>query len=124
MTIRSDALSWLRVHNISGGHLVASKRYAPDESWTKEKAWWIQVPASAIRAGKTIHILCQSQPGTKQFRHLEVPAQFFQEHLDDLATIREDKINLFLAADEGVEFEDQRGSGHVSFARFEQAHVE
>ncbi len=121
MTLRADALRWLAARKVQGGHVVTSKRYAPDESWTKEKAWWIQVPAAAVREGKTIHIVCETEPGAKSFRHLQVPAEFFQEHLDAFATIGDDKINLFLSADEGIEFEDQRGPGHVSFAQFELA---
>ena len=100
--------------------MVASKRYAPDESWTKKKAWWVQVPSAAVRAGKIIHIVCEAEPGAGTFRHLQVPATFFVQHLDEFATIGEDKINLFLSADEGIEFEDQRGAGRVSFAQFEQ----
>lgn len=120
MTIRSEALRWLAKRNVRGGHVVTSKRYAPDESWTKEKAWWVQVPASAIKEGKTIHVVCEAEPGSSKFRHLVIPAKFFQQHLDDFATIGQDKINLFLAAEEGIEFEDQRGPGHISFAQFEQ----
>ena len=120
MTIRSDALRWLEARGITGGYVASSKRYAPDESWTKEKAWWVQVPASAIRAGQDIHIVCQADFGSRDFRYLRVPAQYFQEHLDDLATIGDDKINLFLAAEDGMEFQDQRGPGRISFAQFEQ----
>lgn len=120
MTLRADALRWLADRKVAGGHVVTSKLYAPDESWTRETAWWIQVPAAAIKNGETIHILCEAVPGTKKYRHLAVPAEFFQQHLDDFAMIGEDKINLFLSADEGLEFEDQRGPGRVSFADFER----
>lgn len=120
MTIRSDALRWLAAPKISGGHVVTSRRYAPEKSWTKEKAWWIQVPAAAVREGEFIDIVCEAEPGTRQFRHLRVPAKFFADHLDDFATIGDDKINLFLSADAGLEFEDQRGPGRISFAQFEQ----
>lgn len=120
MTIRSDALRWLAARGVKGGHVITSKRYASDESWTKEKAWWAQVSAAAIRAGKVIHIVCEAEHGANTFRHLRVPAEFFQKHLDDFATIGDDKINLFLAADDGIEFEDQRGPGRISFAQFEQ----
>jgi hypothetical protein len=121
MTIRSQALEWLAGRGTtSEGHIVASKRYAPEESWTAEKAWWIQVPSSAIRADKEIHILCEAERGAGTFRHLKVPASYFQEHLDELATIGDDKINLFLSAEPGAEFRDERGPGHVSFAQFEQ----
>jgi hypothetical protein len=120
MTIRSDALRWLAARGVVGGHVVISKLYAPDESWTKEKAWWVQIPPSAIREEKTIHIVCEAEPGAGQFRYLRVPAVFFHQHLDSFATIGEEKINLFLAADAGIEFEDQRGPARISFARFEQ----
>lgn len=118
MTIRTDALKWLAKQKVRGGHVVASKRYAPDESWTKDKAWWLQVPASAIRGGKTIHLLCEKEPGARTFHHLEVPARYFEEHLDDFAIIGEDKINLFLAATERDWLRDLRGPGRRSFTQF------
>ena len=74
-----------------------------------------------MRAGKLIHIVCEAEPGSRDFRHLQVPAAFFLEHERDLATLRPDKINLFLAADPGIGFQDQRGSRRVSFAHFETA---
>lgn len=120
MTLRADAKRWLAARNVPSGHLVTSKRYAPEESWTKEKAWWIQIPWSAVRDGKLIHIVCEAEPGSGDFRHLQVPAAFFLQHDQDFATLHPDKINLFLAADPGIEFEDQRGPGRVSLARFEQ----
>lgn len=120
MTVRSEALRWLARRRVTGGHVVTSKRYSPDESWTKEKAWWVQVPLSAIQQGKPIDIVCQVEPGQTDFYHLRVPAAFFVEHSKAFATIGEDKINLFLAAEPGIEFVDQRGSGRISFARFKQ----
>ena len=122
MTTRARAIEWLEKHGVEGGHIVASKRYAPEESWTKEKAWWIQVPARAVRDEQVIHIACEFEPGADEFHHIEVPAAFFQEHLDDFATIGDDKINLFLAAEPGIEFQDQRGPGKVSFAPFVKDH--
>lgn len=120
MTIRSDAIRWLASRGVTGGHTVTSKRYAPEESWTRATAWWVQIPAAAVRRGAVIHIVCQAGPGTQHFRYLRVPSSFFQEHLEDFATIGDDKINLFLAAETGIEFKDQRGPGRLSFAHFEQ----
>lgn len=119
MTIRAEALRWLAGCKASGGHVVTSKWYTPDESWTKENAWWVQVPAAPVREGKVIDIVCEAGPGTHRFRHLRVPAAFFQQHLDGFATIGDDRIDLFLAADAGHEFVDQRGPGRISFASFE-----
>jgi hypothetical protein len=121
MTIRADALRWLAKRTVvSGGHVVTSRRYPPEESWTRAEAWWVQVPTSAIRAGKIVHIVCEAERESNTFRHLQVPSSFFLQHLDEFATIGEDKINLFLSADEETVFEDQRGSGRISFAEFEQ----
>jgi hypothetical protein len=120
MTLRSDALAWLAKRRVTGGHVVTSRRYAPEESWTKAKAWWIQIPATAIRDGKQVDILCEAEPGRGTFFHLRVPADFFARHLDDFATIGDHKINLFLAAEPGAEFVDQRGPGRISFAQFKQ----
>lgn len=120
MTIRAEALRWLAGRKVGGGHVVTSKWYRPDESWTKEKAWWVQVPAAPVREGRVIDIVCEAEPGTHSFRHLRVPAAFFQQHIDDFATIGDDTINLFLAAEKGHEFEDRRGPGRVSLASFEQ----
>ena len=119
VTLRSQAQRWLSARKVPSGHLVTSKRYAPGESWTKEKAWWIQIPWSAVRAGKLIHIVCEVEPGSGDFRHLQVPAAFFLAHEQDLGTLQPDKINLFLAADPGIEFQDQRCPSRVSFAQFE-----
>lgn len=56
---------------------MTSKRYAPDESWTKEKAWWIQVPAAAIKEGKTIHIVCEAERRANRFATSKCPRTFF-----------------------------------------------
>ncbi len=121
MNTRTRALEWLASRGIKPkGHVVTSKRYAPDESWTKSRAWWIQIPAEPIREGKEVHILCEAASKSSTFRYLIVPAAVFQDHLEEFATIGDNKINLFLSADEGLEFADQRGPGRVSLAQFER----
>ena len=120
MNIRSKALAWLASRRITGGHVVASKRYGPDESWTKEKAWWIHVPIRALRANELIFVLCEASPGSGSFRLLEVPSKFLLNRINDFKTIGGDKLNLFLAAEAGAEFEDQRGPGRVKLAQFER----
>jgi hypothetical protein len=120
MTIRAKALRWLaRRGRIANSHIVTSKLYAPEKSWTVARAWWIQIPKTAIRAGKTIEILCEASPGADLFRHLRVPAHFFQDQLDAFATIGDDKINLYLSAEPESELQDLRGPGSVPFAQFE-----
>lgn len=124
MTLRARALEWLQARGgaAADGHVVTSKRYRPDESWTAAKAWWIQVPLAAIEADKTIHMLCETQPGSGTFRHLVVPPGFFRENAESLAVIGERAVNLFLSAEKAEELQDQRGPGRLSFARFEREH--
>ena len=121
MTIRSSALAWLRARRVSGGRVVTSKYYMPDESWTQDKAWWIQIPIRVTETVAEIHVVCQTAPESTTFRHLRVPTKFLTAHLDDFAMIGESKINLFLTAVPGAEFTDLRGPGQISFARFEQS---
>jgi hypothetical protein len=122
MTIRAQALRWLAARKPdTPGPVYASKRYAPGESWTREKAWWIQIPDAAIRRSNTIHILCEAETGAGSFRHLQVPAAYLAEHRTAFATIGGDKLNLFLSAEPGAEFRDVRGPGKVSLRQFERA---
>lgn len=105
---------------IRGGHLATSKLYAPEESWTKDSAWWVQIPWSAVRAGKAIHIVLEAARQSTEFRYLQVPAAYFREHETDLALQEPDKISLFLAAALDCEFVDHRGHGRLPFSQFEQ----
>ena len=101
MTVRSKAIRWLAAHKAPAGHPVTSKFYVPEESWTRARAWWVQSPAAAIRQNAVIHILCEAEPGSQSFRWLQVPDGFFKDHLDDFATIGDNKINLLLSAEPG-----------------------
>lgn len=121
LTIRQRAQRFLAKRGIRGGHLVTSKLYRPEESWTKDSAWWVQIPWSAVRAGKAIHIVLEAAPHSADLRYLQVPAAYFREHERGLAIQEPDKISLFLAADPECEFEDRRGSGRIPFAQFEES---
>jgi hypothetical protein len=62
-------------------------------------------------------MVCEAVPNDAALRYLKVRAEFFEAHLDDFATIGDDKINLFLSARPTNLFEDQRGTGRVAFAK-------
>ena len=121
MNLRQRAQRFLEQQGISGGHLATSKFYGPDESWTKDKAWWVQIPWSAVRGTAEVHIVLEASPNSQAWRYLRVPTEYLLSHRRDFATIAPDSINLFLCADEEqTEFQDQRGPGRVPFAHFEQ----
>lgn len=120
MTIRPQAQQWLASRRVPPGHLVTSKLYAPEESWTGGRAWWIKIPWSAVRGGKLIHMVCEGDSVGTPLRHLQVPAAFFLQHEPEFVTLAPGHINLFLAAEGENEFQDQRGPGRVDFAEFER----
>jgi hypothetical protein len=120
LSIRQRAERFLRKRGIKGGHLVTSKFYTPEESRTKDQAWWVQVPWSAVRAGKTIHIVLEAKPRSLELRHLQVPAIYFIEHERHLSFQTAETLSLFLAADEHELFVDRRGPGRIPFAQFER----
>ena len=120
MNVRERAKRFLHKRGIKGGQLVTSKFYTPEESWTKDQAWWIKVPRAAIRAGKTIHIVLEAGPQSTELRHLMVPAAYFVEHERSLSVQEPDQFSLFLGADAHDLFVDRRGPGRVPFAQFEQ----
>ena len=62
-------------------------------------------------------MVCEAVPNDAPFRYLKVPAEFFEAHLDNFATIGDDNFNLFLSARPTNLFEHQRGIGRVSFAK-------
>ncbi len=120
MSIRADASAWLaRTHGVRHGTIATSKYYSADESWTGADAWWVQVPLAAVERGADVHIICQREPGSPEFRYLRVPASFFRDHLDELSVTDNARINLFLdILDEP--FTDLRGPGRLRFAQFER----
>jgi hypothetical protein len=119
MSIRPTALEWLaKHHRISAGRIITSRFYAPEESWTGDDAWWIQVPLKAIEQGEELHFVCQQKPPGGGFHYLRVPAEFMRDRLDEFAIINGSHVNLFLDA-AGALFTDRRGFGAVSFAKFE-----
>lgn len=118
--IRPVALQWLAGRTRVSGHIVTSRRYAPDESWTKSKAWWLQIPLHALDRFPIVHLVCEAPEDDEPFHHLQVPSDFLKARLQDFALIGGDRINLFLSADPGIEFQDRRGPGRVEFAEYLQ----
>jgi hypothetical protein len=120
INIRPRALEWFTGRTRVSGHVVTSRRYAPDESWTKSKAWWLQIPLGALDRFSVVHFVCEAPDDDEPFFHLRVPSEFLKAKTHEFALIGGNTINLFLSADPGIEFQDQRGPGRVQFAEFLQ----
>ena len=99
------ALRWLRAQGIDAGHVVTSKFYSP-------------VPVRAIRDGEAIHMVSEAAPNDAAFRYLKVPAEFFEAHLDDFATIGDDKINRFSPLGRPISSRINAARAGFSFAKW------
>ncbi len=122
MPTRADALRWLASHyGLDSGAIYTSKYYPPEESMTREVAWWIEIPIDRITSDETshIHLLCQVAPHVTKFHYLKVPSQYFRENRHRLSIRDNKKISLIISAEPRRIFIDQRGSG-VCFSQFLQ----
>lgn len=122
MSLRAVALRWLATtHGVRDADIFTSRFYPAAESWTERDAWWVQIPVARINAlgDGAVHLVFEAASGGKAFHYLRVPAAFLREHLDTLDRGEDGRVvSLFLSADPGNRFADERGVGRVSFARF------
>lgn len=119
-TIKAEAVRWfVSKFGIKTNAIYASKFYIPEKSWTRQSAWWFEIPQRTIESPKSaeIHLLCQIAPGANDFHHLKVPIDFLRNELPNLCIRKNDKVSLFLSAEQREMFVEKRGSGKVSFAR-------
>jgi hypothetical protein len=122
MTIKAEAVKWFdSKFGIKGNSfsLYASKFYIPEKSWTRESAWWFEIPQRVIQTPESadIHLICQVAPDAKDFHCLKVPVEFLAKELPNLCVRKNSKVSLFLSAERHEMFLEKRGNGKVSFAR-------
>lgn len=121
MTVKPNAVAWLLSHfGIKSSSTHASKYYPPEESWTKNDAWWIEFPIARIEAPKSseIHLVLQVGPASKEFYYLCVPVSFLKEQLPKLNLRKNGRVSMHLSAEPHVMFIDQRGTGKIAFSQF------
>jgi len=117
-TIRKRALEWAKTRfGELSEPVYCSKHYEPNKSWTGAKAWWIRVPLEIIERNRHIYILLEKYRTSDNFFCLKIPTSYFKENESGLAKL-DNRINLFLSAEEGHLFQDQRGQGKVRFEQF------
>lgn len=74
MTLRSDALAWLRATGRASHEPVrVSKLYSPEQSWTDAPAWWFEFPENLVtsQAHSHVSLLCESEVGSQDFTTYE-----------------------------------------------------
>jgi len=125
MTTRSTALRWLAsTHGIRDGDIFTSQYYPAERSWTDRDAWWVQVPRHRVEAPgeRAVHLVLQVAPEQARFYYLRVPASYLRERLDALDAPGDGRmVSLFLSADPGRLFRDERGAGQIEFRQFLQS---
>ena len=118
-TIKAEAVKWFASKfGTKSNATYASKFYIPEKSWTRQSAWWLEIPLSKIDSPESadIHLLCQTAPNAKDFHCMKVPVAFLKEELPGLCVRKSGKLSLFLSAEQSEMFIDKRGSGSVSFS--------
>jgi hypothetical protein len=103
--------------------IAVSKLYKPEESWTKKRAWWFDLPIKKVREkrAKNYYLLGAKDGRKSRFVTLNVPKSFLLLHLKKKNfDIRYRKmIRLHLAAYKENWLVDERGKGRVDFSKFE-----
>ena len=121
MSIRSTAVQWLQnAHEVDSGIIRASKFYSPEESWTNKAAWAFEVDKSVVEKSslQTIHLLCEKESGQNDFHYLQLPGSHLVENQKELYVKSNNRYSMFLSAEQGNLFQDERGKGKVTFSQF------
>lgn len=123
MSLRAEALAWLRSRDRSTEELVrVSKLYSSDESWSHAPAWWFEFPEDVILDSPDTHInlLCQAEDAAGAFFHLRVPIRFLLRNHEALGfRAAPSRYSLFLSAERDDRFRELRGPGRVDFSQFQ-----
>jgi len=124
LTVRHAALGWLDSNFGERRRPVhASRFYIPEQSATRQSAWWLEIPLHEVETPNSaeIHLLCQKALKPRDFHYLKVPVKFLKKVLPSLdARNKGSVISLILSAEEHEKFVDKRGSGEIGFGGFEE----
>jgi hypothetical protein len=63
-------------------------------------------------------LLCQLAPGVKDFHYLKIPVKFLNKEKQNLCVRKNNKLSIFLSAEQNEMFVEQRGNGKVGFCQF------
>jgi hypothetical protein len=119
MIIRRRVQRWAEAKGISvDGDLRTSKYYPPKESRSGRPAWWVEVPLDKLRSVAKFEVFCEKGVEIEDFHHLAVPSDFLDQNQRNFY-ITNDKISLWLSAEEPDLFKDTHPEGsQIDFRRF------
>ena len=124
MSTRSRATAWLKQnYPETTGKIRASKLYAPEESWTKSRVWWFEFAASDVQGDRRgfTNLLCEQSSGDSNFSLVKILNSDLIDSKDKLY-LRDKRgdltYSLYLSAEDGERYIEQRGSGNINFSSF------
>ena len=102
--------------------VAVSKLFKARESWTREPAWWFDLPIRKVKSNRQGVYYLLGEARKSSFVVLEVPSEFLMRNLGKFDTRYRDNIRLHIAAEGVNRFVDERVKSGVDFSRFELRH--
>ena len=83
-------------------------------------AWAFEVDKLAVEKSplQKVHLLCEKEPGGKDFYYLQLPGSYLVENQKELYVRSNNRYSMFLSAEQRNLFQDERGKGKVTFSQF------
>ncbi len=102
--------------------VVVSKFFEAKESWTREPAWWFDLPIRKVKNNRQGVYYLLGKARKSGFVVLKVPNEFLMRNLRKFDTRYRDNIRLHIAAEGANRFVDERVKSGMDFSRFELKH--
>ena len=122
--IRQPALAWFTDRYPSVIEpVIASKFYTPNESWSKSRVWFFQIPLDTIEPNKIkyIHLICQNHLSGEPFLYLKVPTLFLLMNEKSFEIDKKAKVlRLYLSAEAADMYREIRKGSKLDFKNFLQ----
>jgi hypothetical protein len=122
--IRTVAINWLKSHYPEVSEVVfTSKFYTKEESWSKTRVWFFQIPLNIIDPKKTrfFHLLCENHLKGDAFIYLKVPVSFILLNEKSFEINEKEKIiRIYLSAEAVDMFKEVRKGSKIDFKKYIQ----
>jgi hypothetical protein len=122
--IRGAALTWFdSTHPSIKEPILASKFYTRDESWSKTKVWFFQVPLEYVEPNKIkyLHFLCENHLQGDDFIYLKIPTLFLLKNEKSFELDRKEKVmRIYLSAEAADMFKEVRKGSKIDFGKYVQ----
>lgn len=119
MNIRSEALAWFsKKFPLSNVNVFTSKCYTAEESWSKTKVWFFQIPLAVVykQPSQMIFLVCENLLQGEPFLCIKVSSFFFLKHMLAFDVDRtQDVVRIYLSAEAADMYREVRGRGKVDF---------